>query len=263
MTRINTGSIRVSSDEQKKLAQSVALYKDDLLRHGVSEENIFVELARSGSMSESDDLDIKVKNRKLFATYDLQKKRPLLYDWLTTKVMNNMVDTHYIYRWDRLARESALIKFLTVFCQQYGTKIVATHDTNHEVAKFMIIAMAEFESKLTKTRVGSGKEFRFEQGLYLGTKKLHGYKKAKIEIGNRKFLHLVPEPNEHQMILDIFSKLDYKIVCNKYNINPHTYYSIRKNRFYCGYISYKGKERKGVHKPLVSEKLWQKYNHSQ
>ena len=73
-------------------------------------------------------------------------------------------------------------------------------------------------------------------------------------------MHLIPKESEVPMIKEIFSMLDYKTVCDIYDISPATYYNIRKNKFYAGYISYKGKEKKGIHEPLITLERWQMFN---
>src|SRR3989304_7607324 len=108
MKRIDTGGIRVSSDEQKKKGQMVNAYLSDILRQGVDKKNIILELARSGSMDEDKDMEYKLKDGKLIIEFDLKKKRPMLYDWLINKVAKNGVKTHYITKWDRLARNIPL-----------------------------------------------------------------------------------------------------------------------------------------------------------
>jgi hypothetical protein len=104
------------------------------------------------------------------------------------------------------------------------------------------------------------RKVKWDNGLYLGITCLRGYKKKLIKIGDKKYVTLIPKPDEIPMILDTFSDLDYKEVCSKWKISPSTYYSIRKNKFYAGYIEYQGKEKKGIHEPLVDLGTWEKYN---
>lgn len=257
---MNTGSVRVSSDEQKKKGQQVNAYINSILNKGVDRQNIFVELARSGSMDEDKDIVFKLKEGKLIMEFDLRKKRPDLYKWLEQKVMNGLVSKHYINKWDRLARNVPLGLGIINLCKQHNTKIVAVNDTNDPKMVFFSLTLAQIESMLTKERVDYNKQFKFDRGLYLGTKKLLGYKKDKIMIENRTYLCLVPDPVEKNIVIDIFSDMDYKDVCQRHNITPSQYYAVRRNKFYCGYIEYNGEEKKGIHEPLVSQEIWKMYN---
>ncbi len=255
--RIITGSIRVSSDEQKKRGQMVEYYKEDLIKAGVPEKNIFVELARSGSMNEDKDIDYKLEDGIFWVGFKIRKNRPKLWDWLQ-KVSENKISLHKTTKWDRLIRDIPLGISLIRFCKQKGTEVTSTQDTNDERVIPYLIVLAEDEAKATKKRIWKSKEFKFEKGLYIGTERKLGYKKTKIEIGDRKYLHLVPNKEENLMMKDIFFNNNYKEVCSKHNITPNTYYKIRKDRFYCGYIKYKGVEKKGIHEPLISEEEWDK-----
>ncbi|HBD95121.1 MAG TPA: hypothetical protein DC057_13230 [Spirochaetia bacterium] len=260
MKRIDTGGIRVSSDEQKKKGQMVNAYLSDILRQGVDKKNIIIELARSGSMDEDKDMEYKLKDGKLIIEFDLKKKRPMLYDWLINNVAKNGVKTHYITKWDRLARNIPLGLGIRQICKQYGTEIVATSDTNEDIMILFSFVMAQTESDRTKQRVDMSKQYKFDNGLYLGTHRLYGYQKSKILIDGREYLHLIPNPTETYMIQDIYSDMDYKDVKRKYKINAQTYYNIKSNSFYCGYIEYNGEKKLGIHQPLISEELWNKYN---
>lgn len=255
-----TGSVRVSSDEQKKKGQQVSAYINSIMKEGVAKENIFLELAQSGSMNEDLDMDFLLKDGKAIMVFDLKKKRPLLYDWLEKYVKEGKIEKHYINKWDRLSRNISLGVWMLNYCKRYGTEIVAVNDTNDPKMVFFSLLMAHIESMLTKERVNYNKEFKFEQGLYMGTERLYGYQKQKLMVGGREFVNLVPLESEKQLILDVFSDADYKDVCAKYNLSGTTYYNIRKNPFYCGYIMFKGKKKKGIHQPLISEEQWNKYN---
>lgn len=262
MKRIDTGSIRVSSDEQKKKGQMINYYMEDLLRYGVKKENIFIELARSGSMNEDRDVLYKVDyhNGILWSGFRIKQNRPELWNWIEM-VDHEKVARHIITKWDRLARDSKLGLTLIDFAKNKGTKIIPTQDTDDERIIPVIIAFAQQEAERTKERIYNNKMFKFEHGMYLGTIRLYGYKKTKIKIDDREYLHLVPYESERQLVEDVFSDNYYKDVLEKYNLSKQAYYSIRKNRFYCGYIEYKKIEKKGIHEPLITEERWFKYNH--
>lgn len=260
MNRKITGSVRVSSDEQKKKGQMVNVYKQDLIKHGVKEDNIVMELGYSGSIDDNDlEFRFDVRRGKFIIELPLKKKRPVLWNWLYNEVHRGNVKKHLVTKWDRLSRDIGLAIYLKKYCKIKGCEITATQDTNDERVMPILIVLAEDEAKQTKRRISSGKQFKFDNGLYLGTERLYGYKKTKLEIDGRKYLHLIPNPEEKQMIEDVFSNMDYKKVCRIHHIKPSTYYNIRRNRFYCGYISYKNEEKIGVHEPLITKERWKKY----
>lgn len=256
-SRIITGSVRVSSDEQKKKGQMIDFYKNDLIKNGVHEKNIIFELGRSGSLDLKDKI-FRLSNGVFWVGYKIKEKRPEFYEWLE-EVNQEKIDTHKVTKWDRFSRDVSFCMNVLDFCDLKKTNVVATRDSDdRRVIPFLLI-LAEQEADRTKERIKDNKSAKFEKGLYLGTVRLKGYEKTKKKIDGKEYLHLVPKESERPMIIDIFNpELDYRAVCDRYKINPSTYYNIRSNPFYCGYIEFEGLVKKGIHEPLISEAVWKR-----
>lgn len=236
----------------------VNYYVDDLVKNNVNKDNIVYELGFSGSIDKS-EIKYKLDGRDgmFWMGFPVKKNRPNLWDWLFNKVQRKLVKKHLVTKWDRWARDVILALGLKNYCEFKDCVVEATQDSNDERVMPIILVLAEDEGKQTKKRVSSGKKWKFDHGLYLGTERLYGYKKSKVNIKGIEYLHLVPNNSEKQMILEIFSSTNYKLVCKKYQISTTIYYNILRNKFYCGFIKYKGKEKKGIHTPLVSEERWE------
>jgi DNA invertase Pin-like site-specific DNA recombinase len=255
-----TGSIRVSSDEQKKKGQMISFYKDDLIKNGVNVNDIIYELGKSGSLDKVEDKEYRIDDDTgiFWVGYKIKKKRPEFWKWMINVSKGNILK-HFITKWDRLSRDITFCLNLLDYCDIKNVDVIATSDSSDRRIIPFLIVLAEQEANMTKKRIRDNKQSKFEKGLYIGTQRLNGYKKTKIKIDGREYLHLVPDKDEFQMILDIFSLSDYKTVCDKYKINSTTYYNIKRNKFYCGYVIYKGQEIKGIHTPLISLERWEKY----
>jgi DNA invertase Pin-like site-specific DNA recombinase len=255
-----TGSIRVSTSEQKKNGKMVAFYLDNLRDVGVAKENIFMELARSGSMDEDKDINYRLDDGKFWIGFDLKRNRPDLYDWLLNKVSKGMVEKHFLIKWDRWARNTILGLALKNYCKSKGCTVEALQDGNDDKLVPIILMFAEYEGQADKKRVHNFKQFMFDNGLSVGTKDKYGYKKVKIEISGKKFNSLEIIDTMIPVIREIFRNDDYKDCCQKLNISKTTYYSVRHDKFYAGYITYKDQEKLGIHNPMISLEDWKRVN---
>ena len=75
---------------------------------------------------------------------------------------------------------------------------------------------------------------------------------------------LVKHPEDAEKVREIFGMWDaginYKEICNKFNLSTSTLYQIIKNPIYTGKIKYKNELYKGKHPQLVDEELFNKIN---
>ena len=55
---------------------------------------------------------------------------------------------------------------------------------------------------------------------------------------------------------------NYKEICDKYGLKPQSYYNIIRNKTYIGLVEFRKEFRKGKHKPLISQELFDKCNES-
>jgi site-specific DNA recombinase len=139
------------------------------------------------------------------------------------------------------------------------TSVTEQIDTTSAMGEafFQIIGVfAQLERGLVKERV----ELAFDRKINLG-ESLSRAPLGYIYDSNKK---LIPDPSTAGSINDIFEMwsigINYKEICNKYNLASSTLYSILKNPVYIGKIKYKGQLYIGKHKPLVSEEIFKKVN---
>jgi len=134
------------------------------------------------------------------------------------------------------------------------TSVTEQIDTTSAMGEafFQIIGVfAQLERGMVKERV----ELAFERKIKFGEALFRaplGY-----IYQNKK---LVPDRENKDKIREIFEMhskgINYKAICDKYNLSPSTFYQIIKNPIYLGKIKYKGKLFQGKHNALISEELY-------
>ena len=194
-----------------------------------------------------------------------RNKRPAfkkLYDTITRG------DTLYVTKWDRLSRSIAFLEMLSMDFEKRHITIKPVQDDGSEIMRQMKGVLGQYERAQTKERNERIERAIFEKGIS-PYRRIIGYdKNTKIE-GTLKYPNepegaLIIIPTEAEKVKNIFKMtikgIHYKEICSKNKINPTTYYNIIRKRIYCGYIEYKGEERKGIHTPLITEEEWNKAN---
>jgi site-specific DNA recombinase len=173
----------------------------------------------------------------------------------------NIILVYKIDRFSRKLRDLILVLESLKEKDINFTSVTEQIDTTSAMGEafFQIIGVfAQLERGMVKERV----ELAFDRKIGMGeslSRAPFGY-----IYQNRK---LVPDPQNSEKLKDLFEMAEtgvsYKIICEKFNIQPSTFYSIIKNPVYIGKVKYKGELYKGSHKPLISEEIFNKLNLSE
>jgi site-specific DNA recombinase len=186
--------------------------------------------------------------------------RPAL-ELLLRDAQEKRFDIILVYKIDRFSRK---LKDLIMVLEDLKKKDINFTSVTEQIdttsamgeAFFQIIGVfAQLERGMVKERV----ELAFERKIQFG-ETVHraplGYMYK-----NKK---LVPDPENSDKIREIFEMwsagINYKIICEKFNISKSTFYQIIKNPVYLGKIKYRGQLFAGKHKPLIDEELFKQVN---
>lgn len=241
------GYLRVSSEEQKK---GVSI---DTQRKKIEEYAQFKDWKISKFYEDAGISGTSINKRKAF--------QQMIKDAEDEKFTGIIVT-----KFDRAFRN--VIDALTTIEKLNKLKIdiisIAENiDTTNPMGKAMftiVSTFAELESGRNAERVRDVRKYRFEQGMMVGRSPF-GYrtiKKAGKVVGFR--IH----QKEAEIVSDCFKMTSegysYREVCKKHKLKPQQYYNIVKNKVYCGYVIFEGKEKKGTHEPIISEELYNQVN---
>ncbi|MBU0894834.1 MAG: recombinase family protein [Nanoarchaeota archaeon] len=122
----------------------------------------------------------------------------------------------------------------------------------------MVSAFAQLEREMNVGRVKDVRQMRFDKGMF-PARSPFGYKPL---IKDKKIVSFKIDRKQAEIVSGCFKMTSeghsYSEICKNYKIKPQSYYNIIKNKVYCGFISFEGEERKGIHSPIISEELYKK-----
>lgn len=186
--------------------------------------------------------------------------RPAL-ELLLRDAQEKKFDIILVYKIDRFSRKLKDLITILEDLKEKGinfTSVTEQIDTTSAMGEafFQIIGVfAQLERGMVKERV----ELAFDRKIKLGeslSRAPFGY-----SYQDKK---LVIDPENASKVREIFemwaANINYKEICEKYNIPPSTLYQIVKNPIYLGKIKYKGQLYKGKHPALIDEELFKQAN---
>ncbi len=245
MKKMNVAYLRVSTEAQtEKYGLDMQRQKilDYCERNGVSIEKWYVDGGYSGS--------------KL----DRPEMQKLLDD-----AKNNLIKSVYIYKLDRLSRDTAdTLELMYRILPKYGVNVVSMTEeirTNNPMDKVMLTmnaAMNQYEREVIRMRMSAGMVERVKKGYWMGGGRIPwGYYYDR----NDGILHVDKEQaeqvrNAYKLYLDGYS-------CDRISHilgfkGERIVIQILKRKSNIGLIEYKGEVYKGLHEPIVDEKIfWQ------
>lgn len=174
-----------------------------------------------------------------------------------------MIGTVYIYKLDRMSRDVIdTLNLLHRVLPEYGVKVVSmTEDLRFEnpMDKVMIgvnAIMGQYEREVIYMRTRAGMKERVKKGLWMGGGNIPwGYRYDR----NDGILHPVPDQAEmvrkaYELYLEGYSceRIAKMIGFSQERIVMQ----ILKRKSNIGMIEYKGEVYKGLHEPIVDEKLF-------
>lgn len=237
--------IRVSSEEQAKEGYSLDAQKKKLEEYAEFKKWFVYKIYEDAGISGK-----SIKGRKAF--------QDMLNDAKQEKFSAIL-----IYKFDRAFRNVKDALNTLDELKEIGVDFVSITediDTTSAMGKFfftIISGFAELERGLTGERLNLTLNRKFEQGIMIGKSPL-GYS------WNKRKKMMVIDEKKASIIRDVFQMtsegVGYREICKKHKIKPQSYYNIIKNKVYIGIISFEGKEKKGIHKSLISKELFDKCN---
>jgi len=240
---------RVSTEEQKISGLSIKAQIDKLQRFCDFKKwvvfKIYVDEGTSGSVP----ISKRPKGKELINDIEMGKFSAVLVT-KTDRAFRNVLDA--LLTLEGLRKKK--IDFVSV-----NEDIDTT--TAFGKAIFTIISVfAQLERELTIERNREIRLSKFNQGLF-SSKAPFGYKAIKKK---GKVVGFKIHPKESKIVLKAFQMASngysYREIAKECNLKPQQYYNIIRNKVYYGIISFEGKEKIGIHKPIISEELWRKVN---
>lgn len=247
---------------KKRVAIYLRVSTDEQAKHGISLDS---QLKKTQDYCEFKDWEIfkvyrdegisggSTKKRKAFQQMIKDSKEKKFSAILVTKIdraFRNVID--------------ALLTLENL--RDNGTDFVSISediDTTTPMGKAMftiISVFAQLEREMNTGRVRDVRTLRFEQGMF-PARSPYGYRPI---VRDKKVVGFKIYPKEAEVVSGCFKMAsegkDYKEICSTYGLKPQQYYNILRNKAYCGYVVFEGKERKGIHEPIISEELFNKVN---
>lgn len=217
--------------------------------------DVYTDAGKSASIKDEDDLDQVIKNG-LFCNDFRIEKRPG-FKRLLQEAPEKKFDGIVFFKWDRVFRDIAFADLSYRYFRRYGIALIPTDDSDDPLVSSIMQTLSKQEVEKMKARVRQSRLVRFERGEMVA-KAPFGYRYNK----NRKVMEI--DKRKADIVKDIFlateRDIDYRIICKQHGINAQQYYNIIRNKVYIGIVSFEGKEKIGVHEPIVSVEIFNKVN---
>lgn len=243
MNKLNVGYLRVSTEAQTE-KYGLDLQKQKIIeranKDGATIDRWYIDGGYSGSKLDRPDI------------------QRLLED-----VEFGIVKSVYVYKLDRMSRDT--IDALTLLCRtlpKYGVKLIsATEELRIDTPsdKFLTSVTAvvgQYERELIYMRTRAGMVERVKKGLWMGGGRIpYGYYYDR----NDGILHV--KSGESEKVIEAYELYLKGYSCQRisdlldFSCDKHVK-NILTSKVYLGYIFYKGKYYKGLHEPIVSEKMF-------
>lgn len=184
-------------------------------------------------------------------------------------------DVLMVHESSRFARSTVLALQVRSRLERCGVVVLTSSEepgpstADSRFVKTIDASVQEWYSAKLSEHLRKAKSQQFAEGLHLGDPPF-GYRRD----GPRRPFVVVPEEAEavREGFRDYAAGASYTEIARRWNargLRPRSKHghvaftvpamqSIFENRFYCGFVSHKGVERKGAHRAIVSEALWSK-----
>ena len=232
--------IRVSTEDQALYGYSLAGQEDALKNYAKALGYDIFEVYRDEGKSAKDI-----------------KKRPALLK-LLSDAENKLVSAIFIYKLDRFSRSLKDLILTIDKLKEWGIDFISLQDrieTASASGKLMfhiISAFAEFERNIIGERTTFGMNRKTQEGGIV-TKPPLGYIMVNKE--------LKADPEKEGLIQTIFEEfyhtnISLNKLAQKHNLTVNGLKKVLKNRTYLGEVKFAGEARKGIHKPIIREVLF-------
>ncbi len=223
--------------------------------------DIYTDSGKSASIDE-DSLKQELIEHRFINNFKLNK-RPA-FQRLLREAKTGKFDAIIFFKWDRYSRDIAFADLTTRYFNKHKILLIPSDDSEDPFVSSIMGVINKQEIEKMKERVRLTRTNQFEKGIITGRCPI-GYKPIfKNKRDRRGITEIVPDPKKVDMVKDIFFMTaqgkKYREICNKYKLKPQSYYNLIKNKVYIGIITFEGKEKKGIHEPIISEELFYKIN---
>ena len=184
-------------------------------------------------------------------------------------ISNNLVDTIYITKLDRLYRNIVKGSSFIKLCLDNKVNIKTTLETTDTSTSagmlqiHLLMSIADYERACIKNRTWSGKVSTFNNGDRAQGNICYGYSKSKEGmIVNKDEADVIRFMFNSYRKYNSLGKVKNVVNNNGYTTkrnNPFSrksIYNILTNRYYIGEISLQGEYRNGNHQPIISRNLF-------
>lgn len=231
------GYVRVSSLDQKKEGYSIDAQKSLITKYCENNNHTLVKIYEDAGISGGTII-----------------KRPA-FKLLLSDARLHKFDAIVVLKLDRAFRNIKDAIFTSEELEKIKIDFISLNeniDTTSAMGRFffnLMSALAQFERELTSERMDISFIQKFNEGRNIGRCPF-GYKWDK----KKKIMYL--DLKNSEIVKEIFSltinKISYKDICLKFNLKPQSYYNIIRNPVYCGFVSFEGKTRPGIHPKIIS-----------
>lgn len=178
---------------------------------------------------------------------------------------SGLIETVYIYKLDRLSRDTAdTLELMYRILPKFGVKVVSmteeirTENPMDKVMLTMNAAMNQYEREVIRMRMSAGMVERVKKGLWIGGGRIPwGYYYDR----NDGILHIDEEQaekvrNAYKLYLEGYSCINISIILGFKG--DKVVNDILKRKSNIGLIEYKGEIYKGLHEPIIDEDTFYK-----
>ena len=246
---------RVSSDDQVKEGRSfkaqINKLKDFCEMCGWSIYKIYDGDAGKTATINEESIGTRIDGDRLVCYFDL-KKRPAFKE-MFDDAQKGLFDEIVIWKWDRFSRNSIFQKLALIMFRKYGVEITPTDDSKIPIVRDIMSVISEQEPNKIRERVNFVLKDKFNNGI-IPSKMPYGYfwnkEKRLVEVNEKRAKDV---KGAFQMKL---RGVKWDVICKVFGLAKSTYFNIIKNKVYYGVIEYKGEEKMGNHKPIISKELF-------
>ncbi len=253
---------RVSSKSQAEEGDSIEFQEkrlnEDSEKKGDKIIGTYTDGGKSASISEDKMKIWHTPEGFIFIKIDAKKRVGMI------DILNSLDDSDWdllkVTKWDRFSRNMIFSLAMFQYFKEHGKTILAVDDSNDSLVRDFLGLLGQKEIEKLKGRVRDVRQLRFEKGIF-PARSPFGYRPL---IKDKKIAGFKIYPKEAEIVQDCFKMASegakYSDVCKKHKLKPQQYYNIIKNKSYCGYVTFEGQEKKGIHEPIIAEEVWKKLN---
>lgn len=257
--------LRASSPNQKESGQEIELDRKRITsnpKYNISK--IHIDDGISAGMTEEKDFRFELTDDELIVRFKILKREEF------SKILHDSMKEKFkliIPKWDRFSRFLPFQELCLIFLNQNGVEVESDAEPSSnnkqadKIVRRVLGTLGEDELDRTKIRMDNFRQSRFEQGYYCGSKVKFGFKWMYDEAVKDKPNTLIPANDQNTIlakkVLDLALGLPHSeqfinTISRQVGVEYAIVRNILRDPYYCGFVTYNGEIRKGVHDGLIS-----------